>query len=216
MSKSSSVLKKCWNNILYEHTLLRTGVVDKTHYASLVSRSGPQSGQGTVVLQWLNLATFEVEQGKVKIIMLLYWLGMEGRKDLYSLSFCVIYLYFSNLEEATIFGEQEQTFNGRHMANCEGLPLAGTDFSLYANVKTRQAGCIFCSIPENRMWMNDSKALIIDATGVIQFISGPNVMSEGHSRVNDDKWHEVAVVYSEENKRYITIPSKRKGEWETL
>lgn len=80
MSKSSSVLKKCWNNILYEHTLLRTGVVDKTHYTSLVSRSGPQSGQGTVVLQWLNLATFEVEQGKVKNNNVAVLLG-NGRKE---------------------------------------------------------------------------------------------------------------------------------------
>ena len=97
------------------------------------------------------------------------------------------------------------TFNGRQMVNHEGLPFAGTDFSLSANIKTVRGGSIICQVPERRIWRNDSKALYVDATGVVKFTSDQNILCESHARVNDDKWHEIAVVYSDEDKRYFVI-----------
>jgi hypothetical protein len=90
------------------------------------------------------------------------------------------------------------------MVNRDTLPLANVDFSLCVNIKTSQGGNIISNLPENRRWRNSSKALCVDPTaGVVKFISGENILCESFSRVNDDKWHEIAVVYSNEDKRYI-------------
>jgi hypothetical protein len=90
------------------------------------------------------------------------------------------------------------------MVNRATLPLANVDFSLCVNIKTSQGGNIISNLPENRRWRNVSKALCVDPTsGVVKFISGENIVCESFSRVNDDKWHEIAVVYSNEDKRYI-------------
>ena len=90
------------------------------------------------------------------------------------------------------------------MATRAALPLANVDFSLCVNIKTRQAGNIVSNLPENLRWNDECKALCVDQTaGVIKFISGENILCESFSRVNDDKWHEIAVVYSSEDKRYI-------------
>lgn len=89
--------------------------------------------------------------------------------------------------------------------NWEELPLGNVDFSLCMNIKTRQAGTIVGNLPENLIWMNDSKALCVDANGVVKFIAGENILCESFSRVNDDKWHEIAAVYSNEDERYYII-----------
>ena len=103
-----------------------------------------------------------------------------------------------------IFGEEKQAFDGTRVETCESLPFARTDFSLCTSIKSKRIGCIVCSVPENRVWEDDSKALIIDAAGLIEFISNQNILARSYSRVDDNKWHEVAVVYSDENKRYKT------------
>ena len=65
MKTSSNVLKKCWQNIVYEKTLLRTGVMNRRHYRSLMKPfmtfGDGQPEQRSVVLQWLNLVAAEME-----------------------------------------------------------------------------------------------------------------------------------------------------------
>jgi hypothetical protein len=87
------------------------------------------------------------------------------------------------------------------MASRPGLPLAGVSFSLCVNIKTHQAGNIVSNLSENLRWNAESKALYVDTTGVIKFISGGNTVCESFSTVNDDQWHEIALVYSNEDKR---------------
>lgn len=71
MEISSNVIRKCWQNVLYERTLQRTGVVKEHHFSSLmrpfIKFGDGQPEQGSVVLQWLNLIAGEelVEQGKI-------------------------------------------------------------------------------------------------------------------------------------------------------
>ena len=67
MERSSNILKKCWQNILFERTLHRTGVVKEQHYQALMRPFDTQGfGEpepGSVVLQWLNLAASQTVQG---------------------------------------------------------------------------------------------------------------------------------------------------------
>ena len=88
------------------------------------------------------------------------------------------------------------------MLPCEALPLAKADFSLCVRIKTNQAGNIVSNLPENFRWNDDCKALCVDPTGIVKFISGRNIACESTTQINDDRWHEVAVVYSNEDQRY--------------
>ena len=75
---SSNVIRKCWQNILYERTLQRQGIVQSHHFSSLMAPfttfGGGQPEQGSVVLQWLNLVAGneQAQQGEnhVRLIFL--------------------------------------------------------------------------------------------------------------------------------------------------
>ena len=95
-------------------------------------------------------------------------------------------------------------FTGMGMDTGEMLPLANADFTLCATFKTKQAGTIAINLPESQIWNVECKALCVDPDGAVIFISGENVLCRSFSHVNDDNWHEIAVVYSNEDKRYFT------------
>ena len=56
---SSNVIKKCWQDIVYEKTLEKAGVVHPHHFSSLmrpfIAPGADQPEPGCVVLKWLNL-----------------------------------------------------------------------------------------------------------------------------------------------------------------
>lgn len=113
-------------------------------------------------------------------------------------------MFSKHIEEIVILGEDnEVSFNdGTETKNHARLPLANVDFSLCVHIKTNQAGTIVSNFPGNRRWKNESKALFVDATGNVKFVFGEEILCQSFSRVIDDKWHEIAVVYSNEDKRY--------------
>jgi hypothetical protein len=94
MELSSNVIKKCWQDILYEKTLEKTGVVDEHHFSSLmrpfIAFGGGQPEQGSVILQWLNLVAADewTEQGKDDQIILEQFYEKEY------LIICIILLVF--------------------------------------------------------------------------------------------------------------------------
>ena len=70
MEISSNVIKKCWQDILYERTLKRAAVVHQNHFSSLMSPfttfGGGPPEPGSVLLKWLNLVADDdrTEPGK--------------------------------------------------------------------------------------------------------------------------------------------------------
>ena len=78
MEKSSNAIKKCWQDILYETTLEKAGVIRHYHFSSLmkpfIAFGGGQPENGSVILQWLNLVAGDewTEQGKDSSIRLGY------------------------------------------------------------------------------------------------------------------------------------------------
>ena len=67
LSISSNAIRKCWQDILYERTLQKAGVVLPRHFSSLMRPfSFDQPEQGQVVLQWLELVAGNewTEQGR--------------------------------------------------------------------------------------------------------------------------------------------------------
>ena len=93
------------------------------------------------------------------------------------------------------------------MATGEKLPLANADFSLCATFKTKHSGIIAINLPESQMYNAECKALCVDLDGTVIFLSGENVLCRSFSSVTDDIWHEIAVVYSNDDKRYLTKSS---------
>lgn len=71
MEISSNVIKKCWQDILYERTLERAGVVNQHHFSSLmrpfITFGGGPPEPGSVLLKWLNLVADDdrAEPGKI-------------------------------------------------------------------------------------------------------------------------------------------------------
>ncbi len=71
MEKSSNAIKKCWQDILYETTLEKAGVIHHYHFSSLmkpfIAFGNGQPENGSVILQWLNLVAGDewTEQGKL-------------------------------------------------------------------------------------------------------------------------------------------------------
>ena len=110
---------------------------------------------------------------------------------------------FQFIEELIIFGENDEIlFSGVQMERRQPLPLANVDFSLCVNVKTGQGGSIVSNLPGDLRWNDESKALCVDNTGIVRFIAGQHLVCQSTSRISDNEWHEIAVVYSNEHKRY--------------
>ena len=181
MEISSNAIKKCWQDILYEATLKKSGVVQQHLFLSLMRPftifGGGQPEKGSVILQWLNLVA-----------------GDEWTEE----------------EELVIIGEDNEIlFSGMQMERRQPLPLANVDFSLSVDIKTDQGGSIVSNLPGDLRWNDESKALYIDNTGVVKFISGKHLVCDSISRINDDQWHEIAVVYSNEYKSLTLFIDKR-------
>ena len=70
MEISSDAIKKCWQDILYESTLEKSGVVQHHLFLSLMNPftmfKGGRPEKGSVIMQWLNLVAGEewTEQGR--------------------------------------------------------------------------------------------------------------------------------------------------------
>ena len=72
MEKSSNAIKTCWQDILKEASLEKSGVVQQHLFLSLMRPftifGGGQPEKGSVILQWLNLVAGDewTEEGKDK------------------------------------------------------------------------------------------------------------------------------------------------------
>ena len=80
------------------------------------------------------------------------------------------------------------------VAKGDDFNLLSKDYTIYARIKTRGDGTIFCKTTNAPEWIADGKTLFVRG-GRLGFDIGWVGQVGSRRRVNDGKWHEVAMTY---------------------
>ena len=92
-------------------------------------------------------------------------------------------------------------FNGAIHINVtkpQDFDLRDSDFSVYARVKTTSGGTIFCKTSTEPKWVPNGKTLFIRG-GKLAFDIGWVGVVQSRRRVNDGRWHDVAMTYEKKD-----------------
>ncbi len=84
------------------------------------------------------------------------------------------------------------------IAKAEGIDLHEKDFTVTARIKTKQNGTILASTANQTRWVPDGMTWFIRG-GRLAFDIGWVGAYQGSQRVNDGKWHDVAVTYEHDS-----------------
>lgn len=86
----------------------------------------------------------------------------------------------------------------------EGVQLSETDFSVIGTIKTAIGGGI---ISRSLKGAKISQILFIDNDGFLKYQVIKDKKRQfsvnGTTAIHDDKWHEVAITYEEQRKKYV-------------
>ena len=84
------------------------------------------------------------------------------------------------------------------VAQPEDFDLAGADYTIAARIKTKEGGSLFARAPATKKWAHGGKALFV-RKGKLVFDIGWVGEVSSRGRVDDDRWHDVAVTYQHHN-----------------
>ena len=84
------------------------------------------------------------------------------------------------------------------LANADDLEMRERDFTITARIKTRKGGTIFAKTANEPQWVPNGKTFFV-RDGRLAFDIGWVGVSLSKRRVDDDRWHDVAVTYSHES-----------------
>ena len=103
----------------------------------------------------------------------------------------------SAVEESTV------SFDGRgHLVidHKDVIELTEADYTIAARIKTTKNGTIFCEAPRAGEWARNGKTFFI-RNGKLAFDIGWVGAVQGKTKVNDGKWHTVAMSWQHETGR---------------
>ncbi len=83
------------------------------------------------------------------------------------------------------------------IANPDGFDLAGEDFTIVARLKTTSGGTIFAKTADEAEWVPNGQTLFVRGGRLCYDIGWVGVV-QSRRRVNDGRWHEVALMYRHE------------------
>ncbi len=113
--------------------------------------------------------------------------------------------------------EDEWMFDGRSFVqDDQQLDMTHEDFTIYAEIKTRSDGTIFCQTKDQARWLPNGKTFFIRG-GRLRFDIGWVGVLSSRVLVNDGRWHKVAVTWRAEDGRtqfFIDGKLERSGELE--
>ena len=90
------------------------------------------------------------------------------------------------------------SFDGRsylNVADARAFDLLAKDYTIQARIKTRRGGTIVCKTADGAEWVPDGKTLFV-RQGRLCFDIGWVGVIQSRSRVNDGRWHDVAITYA--------------------
>ena len=86
------------------------------------------------------------------------------------------------------------------VAQPEDFDLARADYTISARIKTKKGGCLFARAPRPRTGRTGGKALFVRKGKLVFDIGWVGTVSS-RSRVDDDRWHDVALTYEHQSGR---------------
>ena len=114
--------------------------------------------------------------------------------------------------EATPERNQKLAFNGAtHLSvkPANDFDLTSQDFTILARIKTKKGGSIFTKAAEKGKWIPDGKSFFVRGGRLVYDIGWVGQVAS-RRRVNDGKWHSVAVSYSAKTEMLtLSIDGKR-------
>ncbi|HEX3148891.1 MAG TPA: DUF6797 domain-containing protein [Gemmataceae bacterium] len=115
-----------------------------------------------------------------------------------------------------VFGPppHDVVFLGRtslEVANPEAFDLTNRDYAVTARIKTRVGGTIFAQAPTAGAWAPDGKAVFIRGGRLVLDIGWVGAV-ESKSKVDDGKWHDIAIAWEHESGRVtLLVDGKEDG-----
>ena len=112
----------------------------------------------------------------------------------------LIYIYLSILDYDSLIDENDEKFDGTRMIKYTKsvVNFESSDFSLAVLVKTTTPGTVISKTGVT--WSPGNVAFTISQAGTVSYqINGVGAIT-GTTKVNDANWHEVAVVFSSQDK----------------
>ncbi len=86
------------------------------------------------------------------------------------------------------------------VANGDQFDMTNSDYSIFARIKTRKDGTIFAQTKNQDQWMSQGKTLFLRDGRPTLDIGWVGAV-QADRRVNDDKWHDLAMIWNAEEKR---------------
>jgi putative heme-binding domain-containing protein len=97
----------------------------------------------------------------------------------------------------SVDAETKLTFDGQtslEAANPQDFDLAGSDYTVAARMRTTQGGTLFCQTVGGDHWVPNGKAFFV-RDGKLCFDIGWIGVVESRRKVDDGRWHDVAVTW---------------------
>src|SRR5262249_54377286 len=86
------------------------------------------------------------------------------------------------------------------VAQCDDFDMAAADYTITARIKTTKGGSLFARAPATKKWARGGKSLFIRKGKVVFDIAWVGEVAS-RRRVDDDLWHDVALVYEHQTGR---------------
>lgn len=112
--------------------------------------------------------------------------------------------------------DSKQVFDGSRFAQVDGsdFDMAERDYTICARIKTTSGGTIFAKTQNSNDWVPNGKTLFIRG-GRLCFDIGWVGVVTSRKRINDDKWHNVAMTWEAESGEVtLYIDGKKSGQGE--
>ena len=86
------------------------------------------------------------------------------------------------------------------------------DYSITARIKTRRGGTLFAKTAPGEEWVRDGKAWFIRDGRLVFDIGWVGAVASKH-RINDDRWHDVAITFAKDGSRVrLYVDGRLDGE----
>jgi len=98
------------------------------------------------------------------------------------------------------------------VAKPDDFKMAGADYTVSARIKTKADGTIFCKTSPSGNWAHGGQTFFING-GKLALDVGFVGVVRARTRVNDGRWHEVAMTYEQaDNRIRLYLDGKLDGE----
>ncbi len=192
--------------VVFSYSVGTTEVLESPR---LLTREGPQSSP-------LFLRTFNIgPRDRDLLLQVAEHPAQDARPTVVSRSNKSVVLFAPPSLEATAPREQRLAFDGNtylEIPKGEAFDLTTKDFTIKARIKTKADGTIWSLIQPGPKWTPDGQTFFI-RNGRLVFDIGWVGTITAKSKVNDDRWHHVAMTWQQSEHRVrLYVDGKLDGE----